>query len=86
MSVRVTIDIADGSAFRQLEINRITNLGVHGSPTQDICDMVSEYEVIRWGGGRPELARAKFSHRYGDDVLTLVTEAISSLKEGGIIA
>lgn len=79
MSVQVEIDIAP-SGFRtrrHLEINRIQEgeNGRHG------------YEVFLSGGGHGRsmpLPRARFEHNYDDDVLALITEAITALRERGL--
>jgi hypothetical protein len=80
VSVRVTIEQSPGRSFhREILISRVTNLGVEGSRTHDIRDMVSSYdaEII---GGRPaaQPSAVTFEHRYGDDLFMLVAEAIAA--------
>lgn len=77
MSIRVTIEHPSGAFKRVLEISR-----VDGSPRPDRVDpataeaaanRVEDYEVKSLRGA------ATFRHRYGDDLLTLVSEAIDAL-------
>lgn len=85
MSIKVTIqggpaNPADGRwpFTRILEIDRIES----GNP-RDVFDhdAVNTYSVALRNTVEPSLSfpRAGFQHRYGDDLLTLVSEAIDAL-------
>lgn len=90
MSVKVTIGHYPGQSFsRELIISRVSNVGIQRNDIGfDIADMVSEYEVVLNNGTHSDGTTrqqgvAFFPHRYGDDLLVLVTEAIAAL--GGVL-
>lgn len=82
MSIKVTIEHPSGAFKRVLEISR-----VDGSPRPEranpetaeaAASRVEEYTVLLANDWR-NVGRGVFSHRYGDDLLTLVHEAIDAL-------
>lgn len=77
MSIKVTIEHPSGAFQRILEIERIT--GQYADHALRDPDKTDQYTV--WlSGGSPRIERGgDFSHRYGDDLLTLVAEAIDAL-------
>lgn len=78
--IDIGADISNGQAQRQLHIERVT---ADGQERDDlIVDGEYEYNVVASGG----LVRygANFTHRYGDDVWTLITKAIAALREAGM--
>lgn len=81
MSISVKIDIAGGAAKRTLYIERQTEPRLDEEGRRDLTD-INEYAVLLGGGGRDAIAT--FHHRYSDDVLTLITEAIAALREAGV--
>lgn len=85
MSVQVHITIGDGITSRHLSIDLQTDpkLDEHGRRDQE---EVGTYVVALTGGHwskRPAVG-GEFPHRYGDDVLALITEAIAALREAGV--
>lgn len=78
MSIKITIEQAPDSNFkREMLISRVSDLDAGGSPTEDIRDRVFEYEVVVSNRTRV-IGGARFTHRYGDDLFILATEAIAA--------
>ena len=76
MSIRVTIEQTPGRKFRrELLISRIETVETNES----LHDEVHRYAVEYRGGGQRTWAEAEFNHRWGDDLLTLVSEAVDAL-------
>jgi len=83
MAIRVTIEHGEGAFARTLIIYRQGPPDIHNvSPEVDVHEMVSTYTVEVWSGHR-QVDEGTFQHRYGDDLLVLVTEAIASV--GGVL-
>lgn len=83
MSVQVAIDIGQGMARRHLKISRSAGGDHPGDP--------HTYQVVLYGVApkhmdprRWERGKADFEHKYDDDVLTLITEAIAALRQEGV--
>lgn len=83
MSVQVAIDIAGGSAHRHLSIELQSEPRLDEDGRRDLTD-IGEYAVILGGYHGQSAPIATFHHRYSDDVLTLITEAIAALREAGV--
>lgn len=79
MSIRVTIEVlpATGRPVGAQRYLTISNLN-DAVPLVRDHDQVDRYEVAL-SNGRLRTAEATFKHRFGDDVLTLVAEAITAL-------
>lgn len=83
MSVQVSIDIANGSAHRHLSIERQSEPRLDEDGHRDLTD-IGEYAVILGGHHGQSAPIATFHHRYGEDVLALITSAIAALRHAGV--
>lgn len=84
MSTQVHISIGDGNASRHLSIDLQSEPRLNEEGRRDPSEF-GEYAVVVTGGSRTrEPVAAEFHHRYGDDVFTLINEAIAALREQGI--
>lgn len=80
VTVGVLIEQHPGGSFRrELLISRVSNNDVIAEPGNDPLDLVSDYEVVLGSGRGRNDDRATFQHRFGDDLLVLLTEAIAAL-------
>lgn len=85
MSVQIHIAIGDGVASRHLSIDLQTDPKFDENGRRD-QDEVGTYMAVLTGGHwskRPAVG-GEFPHRYGDDVLTLINEAIAAIREAGV--
>ncbi len=82
MSVDVKIEIPGSSAYRHLQIHRISTPELDEGGKRD-RDQIGDYVVTCTKSDRKdaEVRSASFTHRYGDDLTVLVGKAGEALRE-----